>query len=147
MDRDLVAPAFGDVAVEAVFRRIELATDKPFRERGLAPVEHLIPGLLPLQGRGALAPPALRILEGTPVQSLVILHGLDVGLGGKLGGRGEDPVFFLERFDVLAHVAIFRARTLASSHENGNAKIGVLSSSLGPEKLDRASRQPALRVS
>ncbi len=103
VDRDLVALSGSDVPVEAILRGVDPAADEPFRERSPGPVEDLIPGFLPGKGRGPLAPPAFGVLEGAAVQGLVFLHGTDVGLGGERGGRGEDPVFLLERFDVLAH--------------------------------------------
>ena len=65
MERDLVAAAGGDVAVEAVLRHVQLAADEPFRERQL-PVEDRVPRLRPLHQIGGLARPEALVVAGQP---------------------------------------------------------------------------------
>ena len=48
VERDAVAVAGLDVAVEAVVRGVELAADEPLGERRVRPVEHLVPLLDPV---------------------------------------------------------------------------------------------------
>ena len=62
VDRDLVAAAGLDVAVDAVVRRVELAADEPLRERRVRPVEHLVPLLVSqVEPLGLLGPERLTV--------------------------------------------------------------------------------------
>ena len=74
VQRDLVAAAGLDVAVDAVVGGVELAADVPLREGRVRPVEDLVPLLGPGQPLGLLGPEALAVLGG-PV----------VGVGGEVG--------------------------------------------------------------
>ena len=58
-DGGLVLAGGGQVPVEAVVAGVELAADEPLRER-LVPLEHLVPGLEPVQALGGLPPRTLR---------------------------------------------------------------------------------------
>ena len=62
--RDAVAPAGLHVAVEAVVGDVQLPAHEPLGERRVRPVEHLIPGLEPMEIAGPLGPEALRVRLG-----------------------------------------------------------------------------------
>src|SRR5205807_758041 len=61
MERDLVAPAGLDVAVEAVVRGVELALLEPLGPRRV-PLEHRLPRLEPVELLGPALPPGLEVL-------------------------------------------------------------------------------------
>ena len=87
-DGGLVLGRAHAVAVDAVIRGVELAADKPLRERGL-PVEHLVPRLVPGQDLGVLAPEPLGIILGPVPEGLVLGHAADVGLARESAGGGK----------------------------------------------------------
>jgi hypothetical protein len=85
VERDPLAEAGVDVPVEAVVRNVQLPAHEPLRPRRL-PVEHLLPGLRPVE----LARPALPPAFGVALRVVV-----DRGVGGvclrrELRGRLED---------------------------------------------------------
>ncbi len=83
VDRDLIAVARLDMAVDAVGGHVERAADEPLRERRV-PLEDLVPLLGPGQPVGLLRPEALPVLVGAGVP---VLGG--VGLCGELRARRE----------------------------------------------------------
>jgi hypothetical protein len=62
VERDPVAVPGLHVAIDAVVRHVELAAHEPLGERRVGPVEHLVPGLGPVQGLRLLGPEALVVL-------------------------------------------------------------------------------------
>ena len=97
--RDLVAVAVLDVPVDAVVGHVQPAADEPLRERGVGPVEHLVPLLRPGQPFGRLGPEAQPVLR-RPVVGV----GLDVRLFGELR-RGREAAFFVRQVgEGFAHV-------------------------------------------
>ena len=86
VERDAVAPAGLDVAVEAVVGDVELAADEPLGVRRIGPVEHLLPRLRPVERLGLLGPEALVVLLRLAVDRLAVG---DVRLLDELGRRRE----------------------------------------------------------
>ena len=82
VDRDAVALARGDVAVDAVDRNVEFASDEPLRERCIRPVEDLVEIGVPVQAPALLRPE----LEAVGV-GVVVERGGAVRLRGELGRR------------------------------------------------------------
>ncbi|GDY75140.1 hypothetical protein SAV31267_046250 [Streptomyces avermitilis] len=91
VDRDAVAVARLDVAVDAVVRDIELAVLEPLGERRVRPVQRF--GRLggPGQPAGLLGPEA----EPVSLGLLIRLRG-DIGVRRQVGGRRE-PALFLQQ--------------------------------------------------
>ena len=83
VERDAVAAAGLDVAVDAVVGDVQLAADEPLGERGVRPVEHLVPLLRPVERLRLLGPEPLRVA----VRLLVDLGIGDDGVRGELAGR------------------------------------------------------------
>ncbi len=84
---DALAQAVGHVAVHAVDGGVEPAVDEPLGE-GRLPVQDGVPGPVPLEPAGLLLP------ETEPVPGrLVVGVGLDVGVRGQIGRRGEAACF------------------------------------------------------
>ena len=80
-----VAAAGVHVAVERVVGGVQLAAGEPLVEGGLGLVEHLVPGLEPVERLGLLGPPGLRVARG------LLVHGLvrDQRVANELLGRIE----------------------------------------------------------
>src|SRR5699024_10030308 len=85
VDGGAVAQSRVHVAVQAVDRGVELATDEPLGEGGI-PVQDSVPGLLPLEQARLLLPECKPVL----VRFFVSVR-LDVGLCRKVCGRREAP--------------------------------------------------------
>jgi hypothetical protein len=85
--RDLVA-ARGEVAVEAVVRRVERPADEPFRVRRI-PLQHALPLRLPVELSGPFGPIGFRV-RGRFGPDLGIA---DVRIAAELVGRRKLPVF------------------------------------------------------
>ncbi len=71
------------MTVDAVVAEVELAADEPFCP-GQIPLEHLVPGLEPVQFLRGLGPEFLRIFDRLLVHGLVLLQALDVRLRAEL---------------------------------------------------------------
>ena len=84
VEGDLVAGAVLDVPVDAVPGGVDLAADEPLRERGVVPVEDLVPLGLPVETLGLLLPEA----EAVGLGVVVRLRG-EVGVLGELVRRLE----------------------------------------------------------
>ena len=95
VERNLVAFAGLDVSVETVVRKVELATDEPFRERQL-PLEHRVEILVPREQLTGLAGP-----EGLIVGLGLIPHRAVVGvrLRHERCGRRKPSVLALVNLD------------------------------------------------
>ena len=92
-DRDLVAQAGLDLAVEAVVRGVQRAVVEPLEERRVAVVEHLGEGLLPAQQLTRLArPEGLVVGLGLGTERVVGVHARHVGGLRESGGRGVQVV-------------------------------------------------------
>jgi hypothetical protein len=102
-DRRLVAARTGKMTIEAIFRDIELAADKPFRERQ-APIEDSGPFFAPEQFGGLFRPKFLRRFDRFRIQLLVLGEGLDMGAFDKLLRGFENAIFDQVRFDGGAHL-------------------------------------------
>jgi hypothetical protein len=85
VEGDAVAVAGLDVTVDAVVGDVELAAYEPLGERGVGPVEHLVPLLVPVQRLGLLRPEALVVLVGLLEDGGVV----DDRVGGEVLGRIE----------------------------------------------------------
>jgi hypothetical protein len=70
----------GDVPVDTIEARVQPPSSVP-REVDLlgVDVEHLVPGMEPIEDPGLLAPEPRGILERSPVKALVLLHGFQMG--------------------------------------------------------------------
>jgi hypothetical protein len=79
---------------------LSFAADEPFGP-GKVPVEDFGPGLKPVEFAGGFGPEGFRVGDGAGVEGFVFGEGLDVGLGGEFGRRGEDAVFAEGGFEVL----------------------------------------------
>jgi len=78
------------MTIDAVVAQVQLAAHKPLGPR-LIPLQHLVPGLEPVQDRLATpAQKALRIVNGLLVERLVFLKTLDVSLGAEFRRGRED---------------------------------------------------------
>ena len=88
-NRCLVAAGSQHVAIEAVVAQVELAAHKPLGP-GLIPLQHLVPGLEPVQVACHSGPKALRIVDGPLVERLVLFQALDVSLGAELRRGRKD---------------------------------------------------------
>jgi len=102
VEGDTVAQAGLDVAVDAIHGHVELAAQEPLRE-GEVPLEHLAPGLGPLEASG------LRLPEGERVgRRLVVDVGVRIGILGQCRRRRERPRLVQQRGQslllTLAHV-------------------------------------------
>ena len=87
-DRRLVPAAATHVAIEAVHRDVQLASDEPLRVRRL-PVEHLVPAARPLQLIREFRPERFRIAIGLRVDLFVP----NAGLAAERRWRGESCDF------------------------------------------------------
>src|SRR5436305_1162979 len=97
MERDLVALAGLDVAVEAVVRGVELALLEPLGPRRV-PLEHRLPRLEPVELLGPALPPGLEVLLG-----LLVDRGIrEVRLLDEVLWRGECLLLAEEYLQVLA---------------------------------------------
>jgi hypothetical protein len=87
VEGDAVTRAGLHVAVEAVVGDVQLPADEPLGERGVRPVQHLLPRLEPVQRLGALRPEALEVGLGLLVDPRV---GDDRALPELV--RGREPL-------------------------------------------------------
>src|SRR6266404_7087603 len=71
------------VPIEAVIRKVDLATDEPLRP-GMVPFEDLVPLLEPVQLFGNAAPKFFRMLDRLTVDAVVFFGALDVSLPAKI---------------------------------------------------------------
>ncbi len=85
--RQLVLAPGLDVTVERVERDIGLAALEPLVEGRVRFVQHLVPGMVPLQVAGPLGPEGLRVFEGAGIDLFVVL---DMSVGNDLGRRVVD---------------------------------------------------------
>ena len=119
VERHLVTPPGGHVAVEAVVRHVEGAAVEPTGE-GQVPFEHRVPGPEPVQGAGLLGPeplpvggplvdgrirhhrPAPELLGGGehPILGEVVL---DSGPGGGRGSSGRSIRWLVRHVSILHH--------------------------------------------
>ncbi len=88
-NRGLVAAGSQRMTIDAVVAQVQLAAHKPLGPR-LIPLQHLVPGLEPVQIPGHAGPKALRIVNGLLVERLVFLKTLDVSLGAEFRRGRED---------------------------------------------------------
>jgi hypothetical protein len=88
------------MAIEAVKGKIGGAALKPLGKGRVAPIEHRMEGLKPVQLlAGQIAPEALRIGLGLRAEGSIGLHRTDAGACGQLSRRRKQPVFLQHRFD------------------------------------------------
>ena len=79
----LVSPGAIEMAIEAVVRKVGGAAFKPTGEGGIAPIEHLLKGLKPMQVLlGLLAPEGIWIGIGLGHQGAIGLQGANGRLSG-----------------------------------------------------------------
>src|SRR5262249_55744184 len=90
-DRRLVRPAVRQVPIDAVGADVDLAADKPLRER-LVPDEHFVPFLEPVQRRRLFGPEFFRIVLASLPELLVLGQALDM-MRLKLLRRCKLPCF------------------------------------------------------
>ena len=108
----LVGPGTGQVAIEAVVGKIRGAALEPAGEGGVAPIEHGVEGLEPVQfTAGLLAPEGVGIGFGAGRQFPVGRHRTDPGPGGQLGRGLEAAPLLQHRFD--------RGSRVAAGHRRG----------------------------
>ena len=81
VERDALAPARLDVAVEAVVGDVQRAAGEPLVERRIGVVEHRVPLLKPVQLLGLLDPPGLRIARRLLVDRRVVQQRVLAKLG------------------------------------------------------------------
>src|SRR3982751_5916163 len=98
-ERRLVAPRGADVAVEAVDRRVDLATDEPLRVRRL-PVEHALVRRHPFELGRLVGPVGLRVGGGALVDAGIV----GLSSGPERRWRLELPVLLQQGFEVVGHV-------------------------------------------
>src|SRR5271165_6671419 len=92
--------------VEAVFRDIQLAADKPLGER-FVPLQYGLPFRMPHQEfRSLLSPELLRVLNRFAVEFLVFLEAGDVRFMREGFGRLENPAFNQVSFNMLGHATL-----------------------------------------
>ncbi len=92
LNRGFVLAPGGDVAVQAVVRKVQLPAQEPFRERQL-PFQHAIPRLEPVQFARDLGPETFRIVFRFLIQALVFGPALDLCPGAELVGGLKDALF------------------------------------------------------
>jgi hypothetical protein len=97
--RDLILARAERMPVHAVVREVQLAVDEPLRPRPLAH-QHLAPRREPVQFAGRLAPETLGIFDAAPVERLVLLQSLYMGLGHELRRGSEDAILAQTRFQI-----------------------------------------------
>ena len=94
VERDLVTVAGLDMAVDTVVGGVERAADKPFRERGVGPVEDFVERCAPGDAFGFLGPIRQPVDLG-----VVIRRGRDIRLCGERCRGIEVPRFICEVAD------------------------------------------------
>src|SRR5690349_993610 len=109
-ERSFVAPSSIEMPIETIFRDVDLAADKPFRERRL-PFQDFFPWLLPVEIARFTGPEFFRMSQRFAMHPPVLLEATDPGLLRKITGRFEDAIFLQVRLDVFFHD---RSRTLAA---------------------------------
>jgi hypothetical protein len=89
-DGRLVAPV-GEMAVHAVEGDVEAAAGEPGEvDLVVVRVEDVRPGVEPGEGLGLLAPEARGVVEGLPIEPLVLGHPLQMGPSGDGRLHGKD---------------------------------------------------------
>ncbi len=97
--RGLVAARRIEMAVEAVVRRVDRATDEPLRVREI-PFESFAERLEPMQVARAFGPERVGVLFGALAQRPVLVEIFDPRLSAELGGRRELAGFSQCRIDM-----------------------------------------------
>ena len=85
VERDAVAVAGLDVAIQAVVRRVDRAAGEPLEERRVGVVERRVPLAEPVQLAGLLLPPRQRVVGGLLIDGRVV----EQRVAGELLGRRE----------------------------------------------------------
>src|SRR5262249_48377032 len=109
-ERRLVAPRSGEMPIEAVVADVEPAADEPLGHGGL-PVEDAVPRGEPAQPLGLLAPEAVRIVDGAPIELIVAGTAPDVCAVAELRRGREDAILAQHGIDgglrlAVAHSAL-----------------------------------------
>ena len=99
MNRRLVAAVVGEMPIQAIFGKIELAADEPFRERRL-PFEHFSPALLPDQFARFARPEFVRLLDRFAIHPPVLRKVFDSRFLRKFLRRFENSLLLQVRLDV-----------------------------------------------
>src|SRR5258708_37245711 len=71
------------MAIEAVIRKINLATNEPFRP-GMVPFEDLVPLFEPVQLFSDASPEFFRMLDRLAIDAVVFFYALDMRLISKM---------------------------------------------------------------
>jgi hypothetical protein len=109
-DRGLVA-VLGEVPVEAIDAGVDRAAHEPLRVGGVRPVEHLRPGLEPVERLGLLRPEAVRV-AARPLGEAVALGRVHVCLRGELRRGRELPRLLQDARNILVGARGGHARFL-----------------------------------
>ena len=97
----LVSPGAIEMAIQAVVREVGGAAFKPAGERRVAPIEHLLKGLKPVQVLlGLLAPEGIWIGIGLGHQGAIGLQGANGRFCREGLRRSEDTLLLQNRFDL-----------------------------------------------
>ena len=89
------------MAIQAVVGEVGGAAFKPAGERGVAPIEHLLKGLKPVQVLlGLLAPKGIGVRIGLGHQGAIGLQGANGRLRREGLRRSEDTLLLQNRFDL-----------------------------------------------
>lgn len=91
-ESDFVFACAEGVAVDAVVREVEFASDEPFGVSGFA-FGDCGPGGKPVELGGGFGPELVRLLDAAAIEDFVLREALDVGLGRKLCRGREYAVF------------------------------------------------------
>src|ERR1041384_2655163 len=130
-NRCLVPAMRRQMSIQTIFREIEFAADKPFRERRF-PFEHFSPALLPQKFARLARPEFIRMLDRLAVHSPILGDTLDPRLLREFLRRFEDALLLQERFNVLVvdlHEAEVRL-TIVRDALNGKLRLFCASFSI-----------------
>ena len=101
-DGGLVAAMGEEVLVEAALADVELAAHEPLGV-GRFPVENFGPLFLPGEFLRFAGPEGVGFVDGLLVEALILRHGGDACLLGKLFARFEDAFLLQVSLDIFAH--------------------------------------------